>query len=424
MNIRTLHCFIRTMLMIALLFSQLSLPALAQTQTSAISVKIDGQLQQYEQPPVNANGSVLVPMRAIFEALGAKVTWVASTKDALAAKGNTTVGIRIGETMAHINSDYLKLQQPAQMVNGYTMVPVRFVSEALGARVDWDVETQTVVINTRLDRKAVKDAASPMGIPLEAEWKSFNTDYFEIHYYKAEEQVFQDSYEFDDIYKKAVEKFGHKPSLLSAEQTRVPILILAQDDFKRVLQLSSDAAWSTKRKAVFINLRESEKVKGVNDLYVLIRHELTHAITLNSADSKARNIPFWIMEGVTTVYEVEPPYLQSSREPTLKKAFLAGSLLTWNEMSTPGGNWDRDKFILAYAEAQSIYSYLSTTYGEKKITDLFFTDGDYKSLLEQATGKSISDLEKEWLDFVKKNYSARNGYFIGKGLAGTIMGYQ
>lgn len=88
----------------------------------------------------------MVPMRAIFEALGAKVSWDGPSQTVCAIKGNTHITIGIGAPVAHVNVTNIPLDQSAIILNGSTMVPVRFVSEALGARVNWNSETQTVEI--------------------------------------------------------------------------------------------------------------------------------------------------------------------------------------------------------------------------------------------------------------------------------------
>lgn len=114
-----------------------------------IKVVIDGELQRFEQPPVNKDGSVLVPMRAIFEKLGAKITWNDTERSVTAVKGDVTIYLQIGSTEPTVNGVAKPLEVPAQLVNSYTMVPVRFISESLGAEVDWDQATQTVYIRTK-----------------------------------------------------------------------------------------------------------------------------------------------------------------------------------------------------------------------------------------------------------------------------------
>lgn len=113
-----------------------------------IQVLINGQTQSYEQPAVNKNGRVLVPLRAIFESLGAKVEWNNSTQTVTATKGDITIVLTIGAKVAYVNGNPIDLDVPAQLINEKTMVPIRFVSEALGAEVKWDALSQSVITFT------------------------------------------------------------------------------------------------------------------------------------------------------------------------------------------------------------------------------------------------------------------------------------
>jgi hypothetical protein len=106
-------------------------------------VNVDGKELTFDVPPTIENGHVLVPVRAIFEALGAQVTWGGSL--VTATKGSTSIKLEIGGH-AFINDVPVTLDVPAKIVNGRMLVPLRFVSEALGAKVDWDGSTQTVTI--------------------------------------------------------------------------------------------------------------------------------------------------------------------------------------------------------------------------------------------------------------------------------------
>lgn len=111
-----------------------------------ITVRIDGLLQTYDQPPVTINDRTMVPLRSIFEALGAEIHWDADTSTVKAVKGGTTVSLQIGAVIALKNGNPIELDTAAQIVGGRSMVPVRFVAEALGADVSWDGGTQTVYI--------------------------------------------------------------------------------------------------------------------------------------------------------------------------------------------------------------------------------------------------------------------------------------
>lgn len=114
----------------------------------AVDLYIDGSALQTDVPPTLLNGRTLVPLRAIFEALDADVDWDGATRTATAEKAGTTVQVSIDDTTAYVNGQAQTLDVPAQLIGGRTMVPARFVSESLDARVLWDGTAQSVYIIT------------------------------------------------------------------------------------------------------------------------------------------------------------------------------------------------------------------------------------------------------------------------------------
>lgn len=100
----------------------------------------------FDVPPVIKNGRTLVPMRTIFEQLGAIVTWDAKTKMVQAIKGYTTIILKIGSNRALVNGQEVTLDVPAEISKGRTLVPIRFISESLGAQVSWIQQLQLVKI--------------------------------------------------------------------------------------------------------------------------------------------------------------------------------------------------------------------------------------------------------------------------------------
>ena len=101
--------------------------------------------------PVIKNGRTLVPIRAIIEAFGGTVEWEELTKAVTIKLGDTIIKIQIGNEVAYVNGS-LKPIDPdnpnvkPEIVNGRTMVPLRFVVESLGAKVEWNGNTQTITI--------------------------------------------------------------------------------------------------------------------------------------------------------------------------------------------------------------------------------------------------------------------------------------
>lgn len=138
-------------LWITLLAGLLVVPLLFQAPAQAatpISIYIDGVRLATDQAPIMVQGRTMLPLRAIFEALGAKILWNQKTQTATAIKDDTTIVLKIGSKVATINNEAVTLDVPGQNLKGRTMVPVRFVGEALGQEVGWNSKTQTVTITS------------------------------------------------------------------------------------------------------------------------------------------------------------------------------------------------------------------------------------------------------------------------------------
>lgn len=130
-----------------LLATILSLFILA-TNAFAIDLYVDGKKLEPDVAPTIINNRTLVPVRTIFESIGATVNWDNSTRTVTAQKGDKKILLTIGDTIAYVNGQKKTLDVPAQTINSRTMVPVRFVSEALNAEVWWEAETSTVYVAT------------------------------------------------------------------------------------------------------------------------------------------------------------------------------------------------------------------------------------------------------------------------------------
>ena len=113
-----------------------------------IKVLLDGVYLSFDQPPIIEEGRTLVPLRVIFEALGASVEWDPETQTVTAVKDDLTISLQIGSAILSKNGEAIILDVPAQIVGGRTLVPARAVAESFGAFVDWENDTRTVIILT------------------------------------------------------------------------------------------------------------------------------------------------------------------------------------------------------------------------------------------------------------------------------------
>jgi len=125
-------------------------PAITTTApANSAQVFVDGQQLNFKVAPVVIQGSTLVPLRAIFESLGATVSWDDATRTVTASKNGVVVTLPVGKTQASKNGQPVTLDVPATIVEGSTMVPARFVSESLGATVNWNGDTRSVIIQSK-----------------------------------------------------------------------------------------------------------------------------------------------------------------------------------------------------------------------------------------------------------------------------------
>lgn len=113
-----------------------------------IKVTIDSKPLYFDVEPTNINGRTLVPLRTIFESLGAEVQWDGSTQTITGTKGNIKVILQINNKIATVNDKKVELDVAAKVIDGRTLVPARFIAESLGAKVNWDGTTSTVAISS------------------------------------------------------------------------------------------------------------------------------------------------------------------------------------------------------------------------------------------------------------------------------------
>lgn len=140
---KRLMCLLLSLLLIFSIFSSITVIA-----AEEIKVVLDGQELLFDVPPQLINSRTMVPMRKIFEAMGANVEWDGNTQTINAQKDNITITMQIDNKVIIVNGDKITLDVPPQLVNSRTLVPARAVAESLKANVDWNGETKTVIISS------------------------------------------------------------------------------------------------------------------------------------------------------------------------------------------------------------------------------------------------------------------------------------
>ena len=115
---------------------------------SGAKVRIDDKLVKFsEQHPIIDDGYTLIPIRAVSETLGAEVEWDGDDGVVTISKSDDAIILNIGSSTVYVNGDKYELECSAEVVNGRTLVPLRFVAEAFGNTVEWNGETRTVNIS-------------------------------------------------------------------------------------------------------------------------------------------------------------------------------------------------------------------------------------------------------------------------------------
>ena len=113
------------------------------------SVFYNNEKISFDQLPVIENNRTLVPIRAIFEKIGAEVAWDPNTQTATATKDDTTITLTINSTTATKNGKNITLDVAPKIVNGRTLVPLRFVSDCFNVDVNWDGDMKMASLTSK-----------------------------------------------------------------------------------------------------------------------------------------------------------------------------------------------------------------------------------------------------------------------------------
>lgn len=148
-----------------------------------ITVILDCAEVEFSQAPVIQNDRTLVPVRAIFEALGATVDWNAETKTVTSSLDNNTVVMVIDNKMITVNGTFKTLDVAPQLISGNTMVPTRAVAESFNCSVEWDAANRSVIIYSqeflkKIDTKESFSSVNKLTSDDKTAVSAFNISYF------------------------------------------------------------------------------------------------------------------------------------------------------------------------------------------------------------------------------------------------------
>jgi plastocyanin len=140
--------FLAVLCLSILLLAMLGALSAGAADAQTITVTLNGKALPFKQEPLNVHGRLLVPYRPIAEAIGATVTYDAASKTVHVTKGPNSYLLPLNGRTASLNGVDVALETPPVLVNGVTLVPLRFVSEYLGLDVHYDNAKRTVSLTS------------------------------------------------------------------------------------------------------------------------------------------------------------------------------------------------------------------------------------------------------------------------------------
>ncbi|MBQ8588304.1 MAG: N-acetylmuramoyl-L-alanine amidase [Clostridia bacterium] len=113
-----------------------------------MTLYLDGKLVKTDVAPIAIDGYTMVPVRSIFEKMGAEVTWIGSRQQVIIRSVKARIVLNLDSTTAYVNNKSVELEKAPMAMDGRTLIPVRFVSEKLGYNVKWEPSDNSVHITT------------------------------------------------------------------------------------------------------------------------------------------------------------------------------------------------------------------------------------------------------------------------------------
>ncbi|WP_018132125.1 stalk domain-containing protein [Effusibacillus pohliae] len=334
-----------------------------------VVVLLNGKPLSFDVPPQIIQDRTFVPFRALLEALGANVWWDGATRTAYANKDGVTVRIPIGSKLVYRNGQAIQMDVEAQLVQNRTLIPLRFVSEALGAQVDWKPASATTPLTV-----FVQTASSAANAETSPQIEVVNGD---GRVSPDKMQQIQNLLQNGRIGQKVAQAFRLRFTqpvrvYLAADKAGYRQVMLAQPahpvNVDEVAQFTDGLA---KGNDVFIPLSEHP---AESDLKNVLAHELTHVLFFQNG---LNVMPSWLNEGLAwhqalqLEYENLPNVVSEGRKAELKQYILKVKqdgrligLLSDSEQTIaarPGYNVE----IQDWAAVE----YLIGTYGYDKVLD-------------------------------------------------------
>lgn len=183
-------------------------------------VFVDDVQVVFDVEPIIDEGRTLVPMRGIFEVLGAEVEWIGETSTVVAVKDDIEINITINSTQMYRNGEVVILDVPAKLNNGRTLVPLRAICEGLGVLVKWDSNNKRVDITSVADEyvkshdKESVERTYAMN-ELSTDEKEYLVEFIKCYQYYFEQTVLPSKFLLSDMASESAEMIDAEMSKLS-----------------------------------------------------------------------------------------------------------------------------------------------------------------------------------------------------------------
>lgn len=123
--------------------------ASAGAMASGLQLKVNGDAVDFDVQPTVIDGEIFVPLRPIYEALGARVEWYGAYKTINVVMEDERFLVQIGNTIAWIKKNHVTLETNPVVINNRTLVPLEVIALSIGAEVEWDQQAATVNVITQ-----------------------------------------------------------------------------------------------------------------------------------------------------------------------------------------------------------------------------------------------------------------------------------
>lgn len=235
------------------------------------------------------------------------------------------------------------------------------------------------------------------------DWQVLKTDHFNVYFYPEEEEIAQVAAKMaEDSYTYHVEKFNH------VIDKKIPLIIYSSPTY--FFQTNVTPYLLPEGVAGFTEYFKERVVVhyhgSYEDLFNLIRHELTHVFQMNKityvcSQHRKRNPPrppLWLMEGMAEYWSEG---WSAEADMVIRDMVISGNIVTFDRLYTISGTY------FMYKVGQSIIKFMSETYGDDKITLLFenwWKEPSFPLLIKSTYGVTLAEIGKEWEYYLKKEY--------------------